>query len=87
MDKQLKLRSGKFAGKTIAWLEENQNDYLLWVKENRPEMLVDNNKQETVKPKPMTSDSVSNKQIRPNLNFDNEGPDYISLKYLNNKND
>lgn len=82
MDSSTILRTGKHAGKTIGWVEENDRGYLLWVKENRPEML------KAVKPKPAPQPKVTiitdehKSAIQPNKNFYNEGPDKISLPYL-----
>ena len=46
MDKDFKLRSGKYLGKTIAWLQENNPSYLEWVKANQPNMLEGSDKSE-----------------------------------------
>jgi len=87
MDSNITLRSGKYAGKTVKWLEENDRGYLNWVKENRPEML------KAVKPKPAPQPKVTTTKteiksaIQPNKNFYNEGPDKISLPYLKKSED
>lgn len=84
MDSSITLRTGKYAGKTIGWVEENDRGYLLWVKENRPEMLKEIKKQ-TPKPQPKIIE-ISEEHLsamKPNMNFWNEGPDKLSLPYLN----
>lgn len=83
MNLQLKLRSGKHTGKTIEWLQQNQPSYLAWVQENQPKML----EEVVAKPAPPRQE-VSVKEIPttamvPNLNFYNEGPDPMSVPYLN----
>jgi len=66
------IRTGKYAGKTLLWVEEFDSDYLDWVKENRPEMLKE------VKDSPKKSKNESElpdsivSAIKPNMNFDNE---------------
>jgi hypothetical protein len=80
------LRSGKYQGKTIAWVKKTDNNYLVWVKENRPEML-----KELVPKEPtirkMIPDDVKISAMQPNLNFWNEGPDEKSLIYLKKQKD
>jgi hypothetical protein len=83
MNENFVLRSGKHSGKTIAWVKENYPSYLSWVKENQPNMLKgseDKPKAEVEKElkfrdKPVTS-------LEPNMDFWNEGPDPMSLPYL-----
>jgi len=83
MNDKFVLRYGKYAGKTIGWLKENQSGYLSWVKENQPNMLKgseDKPKAEVEKElkfrdKPVTS-------LEPNMDFWDEGPDPMSLPYL-----
>lgn len=88
MDGKVVLRTGKYSGKTVEWVLENNPSYIEWVQENRPEML------KAVKPKTestVSKNSVSdnsNKTMTPNMNFWNEGPDIRSIEYLNkNKNE
>lgn len=93
MNKKFQLRTGKYAGKTIEWLQENDHKYLIWVEENRPEMLKgsQDEKPVTVRSIDYTQESMSS--LQPNYNFYNEGPDELSkpylekMKQLNNKKD
>lgn len=79
------LRSGKYAGKTVNHVRDIDNWYLVWVEENRPEMLKE------IKPKiakpskstEMVSVSTKSTAMSPNLNFYNEGPSELSKPYLN----
>ena len=83
MNENFIFRSGKHAGKTIAWVRENHPSYLSWVQENQPNML----KGSEDKPKPKVEVKAVavevTKSMVPNLNFWNEGPDPISIPYLN----
>ena len=81
MNKNFILRSGKYGGKTLGWLQENDNKYLIWVEENHPEMLKGSDEKEPqIKPKLAFRDSPI-MTIVPNMNFDNEGPcDYLKNK-------
>jgi hypothetical protein len=82
MDDNFILRSGKYAGKTIGWLKQNNSNYLTWVKENQPNMLKPNVK---VEPKKIVeNEMIRDGKIQPNLNFDNEGP--VPILKLKNKN-
>jgi hypothetical protein len=86
MDGELILRSGKYAGKTVDWVSDNDPSYLVWVEECRPEMLKET-KKKTFTPKKTaeipkhsnriepTVDSVET-AIRPNMNFDNEKSEF-----------
>lgn len=79
-------RSGKFKGKTYAWVSTYQPWYINWVLENRPEMLVERNKP---KPKQCSGEddedeeSISEHQwkksklIQPNLDFFKENGNNI----------
>jgi hypothetical protein len=82
LNKQFALRSGKFAGKTIEWLEQNERGYLSWVNENRPEMLK-GAKDEPKKEVKVVTVKVTKTKMEPNLNFWNEGPHDLSIGYLN----
>jgi hypothetical protein len=69
------LRYGKYAGKTVGWLKKNNSNYLAWVKENKPDMLKPLAK---VEPKKIVENEIlKDGKFKPNLNFDNEGPDPI----------
>lgn len=66
------FRSGKYAGKSFDWVEENDYNYYKWVEENRPEMLkVSSDKKSEIKKEDDLPDDPIN-AIKPNLNFDNE---------------
>jgi hypothetical protein len=41
MNPDFKFRSGKYEGKTYAWVKENNPRYISWVKENQPKMLIE----------------------------------------------
>ena len=75
MDLTYKFKSGKYVGKTVAWVLEHEPTYIDWVKRERPQML--KIKETTVK---KLEDTL--KGIAPNYNFYNEGPDPISMPYL-----
>ena len=45
IDKNHKLRSGKYAGKTVNYIYTVDRRYFNWVVENRPEMLKSHKKQ------------------------------------------
>jgi len=64
------LRSGKYKGKTLEWVEEFDSNYLDWIKENRPEMLKEKPKPKIVKEDELPDSPIS--ALKPNLNFDNE---------------
>lgn len=78
------LRSGKYSGKTVGWLMENNPGYLAWVQENQPNMLKPLAK---VEPKKIVENEIlKDGKIQPNLNFDNEGPDPILKPKNKNEN-
>jgi len=84
MDKEFIIKYGKFAGKTIGWLQENNEGYLNWAIKNAPNLL----KPPTPK-EPPKSESKEVKGIPihklgmyPNENFWNEGPDERCKPYL-----
>jgi hypothetical protein len=83
MDDNFTLRNGKYAGKTIGWVRQNNPSYLQWLQENQPNML---KPLKTKAPKEINENpTIINNRIQPNMNFDNEGPDTI-LKRNNNGN-
>src|ERR1035441_6828497 len=59
------LRSGKYVGKTMEWVENHDPSYLVWVEENRPQMLKEPKKVEI---KNFTIEAKST-AIQPNLDF------------------
>jgi hypothetical protein len=76
------LRSGKYKGKSYRWVMDNNPRYVSWIKENKPEMLVD-------KPKPKKEVKVTNLKeddgkfkMPLNLNFDNEPPHEQCIPYM-----
>lgn len=71
-----KFRTGQYTGKTVAWVQDNDPDYLKWAIRDRPDMIVPN------KPVKPTVTELKSGSLQPNLNFYNEGPDPISLPYL-----
>jgi hypothetical protein len=81
MNEKFVFRSGKHAGKTIAWVKENFPSYLVWVQENQPNMLKGSEDKPKVEVKAVAVEVT--KSMVPNLNFWNEGPDPISIPYLN----
>jgi hypothetical protein len=86
MDYDLIFRSGKYTGKTVGWVAENDSSYLVWVEECRPEMLKENKKKSFVPKKNTETPKHSNRieptvdsvetAIKPNMNFDNERSDF-----------
>lgn len=79
MDDNFKLRSGKYVGKSVAWLKENDMNYLEWMVGNRPEMLKDSSPKKATKVE--FRDSPPTAMVL-NTNFDNEGPAPNSIPYL-----
>lgn len=75
MDYDFIFKKGKYKGKTVSWIEDNDPGYLVWVEECAPDLLEDNSQKETMNIEPKYKepeiDHVES-AIRPNLNFDNE---------------
>ena len=79
MNNTFKFRTGKFRGKSYAWVLSNHPNYIEWVLEARPEML-----RERISAKPVIpsylkeeNENAQHKLIEPltpNKNFENEGP-------------
>jgi len=82
MNPQFQIRTGKHAGRTIEWLQQNQPSYLRWMEENRPEMLKGSDVKKAAPKQQVTVREIETKAMVPNLNFYNEGPADISLPYL-----
>ena len=84
MDRNFILKYGKFAGKSIAWLEENNKGYLKWAIENAPNLLKAPKPKEPPKSvsKEVKGVEISDKAMTPNMNFWNEGPDEKCKPYL-----
>ena len=76
------LRSGKYKGKTISWVKDNDLRYLMWVKENRPEMLKEINKKEVKTEKSEKPDTIKSGGIPRNENFYDECVDETSIPYM-----
>ena len=79
-DPNFKFRFGKHAGKTYAWVEENDPSYIDWAKKNAPNMLKE--PQPKAAPKTTVVKIEKLQGLQPNTNFYNEGPDPISIPYL-----
>ena len=74
-----KLRSGKYQGMTYEWVCENNPNYIEWVRENQPNMLIE----KVTKVIDLKNDKAREFGKLPfNDNFDNEGPAWYSLPYL-----
>jgi hypothetical protein len=85
MDKDFVLRTGKYSGKTIGWLKDNDYRYFIWIQENRPEMLKSSNKEinnDTKPKKELKFRDHAFSSIQPNMDFWNEGPDEMCKPYL-----
>ena len=85
MDKNFIFKYGKHTGKTYAWVEEHYPSYLVWVRENAPNLLKE--PKPKVEPKPVEKKELTFRDeklpsMEPNLNFYNEGPDENSKPYL-----
>ena len=78
------FKYGKHTGKSVAWVNDNDPSYLIWVKENAPNLLKDKPKkvEEKCEPKKVEFRNEPIKTMVPNMNFWNEGPDERSLAYL-----
>jgi hypothetical protein len=77
MDYDFVFKKGQYKGKTVAWVEDNDPGYLVWVEECAPNLLEDPQEK---KPKPPSEIIYKEPEIdhietaiKPNLNFDNEG--------------
>jgi len=84
VDKGFTFRTGKYAGKTYGWVEDNAPDYLIWIKENRPEMLVA--KKIIPKITKEVPDFGYDYKLPNNLNFDNEPPSEYVIEYKKKNN-
>ncbi len=74
-----KFRSGKYQGLTYEWVCDNNPSYIEWVKENQPHMLLE--KITTVTNVKETKQEFG--KLAFNMNFENEGPEWNCLPYLN----
>lgn len=60
----MKLRSGKYKGQELSKVQEFDSRYILWVRENRPEMLKE------LKPKkPKTSNSYGDEESEERISY------------------
>ena len=82
MNKNFILKTGKFAGKTIGWIEENNPWYLIWIEENKPFMLKGSMDEEPVVAKKMTKTEKKSEAMQPNMGFWDEGPSELTKIYL-----
>lgn len=83
MNKDFIFPRGKYAGKTYAWVEQNNPNYIEWVKENQPHLLKEPKKKPTPTVEKPISTGYRSAVMEPNLNFFNEGPDSHCLAYIN----
>lgn len=76
------LRSGKYAGKTYEWVLETDPSYLVWITDNRPEMLRE--QKEPKKEVKVTNVKEETKSfvLQPNEDFYNEPPDAQCIPYM-----
>jgi hypothetical protein len=82
MRSDFKFRSGKYEGKTYAWVKKNNPQYIAWIKENQPKMLVD---RQTPKKEVKVIDTKEDDggfKITPNMNFENEPPEEYCIPYM-----
>jgi hypothetical protein len=84
MEPHFKFRSGKYAGRTYEWVEDNDPSYLAWIVENRPEMLRDHKKKEVKKEVKVidVKEEPCEPTLKPNENFYNDPPDASSIPYM-----
>ena len=76
--KDFKFRTGKYQGMTYEWVCKHNPNYIEWVKENQPNML----KEKVTKVVNVKETGRKFGELTPNLNFDNEGPEWYCLPYL-----
>lgn len=69
---ELIFRSGKYKGKTLSWVTENDPSYIVWIEENRPEMLKSTTK--AVKAEIIDTE-FRYKPLKPNYDFDKQKSD------------
>jgi len=73
-----KFRSGKYQGMTYEWVRKNNPNYIAWIKENQPNML----KEKVTKRIDVKNEAKPFGRLEFNTNFDNEGPAWYCLPYL-----
>lgn len=79
MDYEFVFKKGKYKGKTVDWVEDNDPSYIVWIEECKPELLEDDdnfsvNSDLSYEEKyPEPEEDFIETAIKPNLNFDNEG--------------
>ena len=73
------LRSGKYEGKTVQWVKDNNPKYIEWVKENQPKMLKE----------PVKSITPNIKKVKDkgsgvpfNEEFSSQPPEDISIPFM-----
>ena len=81
LSKDFKFRSGKYKGVKFGKVQEENPNYIKWIKENHPEML-EERKPKKEKPSDVEVPEPKWKPLTPNLDFDNEPPDEGSLIYM-----
>ncbi len=84
MNPEFILRSGKYAGKTYQWILENDSSYLVWITDNRPEMLKEIKKKPEVKEVKVVNIKEDSQPftLKPNDNFYNEPPEELCIPYM-----
>src|SRR5690554_1839431 len=74
----MQLRSGKYKGRLVSEILDEDPMYINWITENRPEMLKE---PMSSSKKPEKSDKKpSNEDIKPNKDFDNQTTVDIDIK-------
>jgi len=73
-----KFRTGRYQGQTYEWVCQKNPSYISWVKENQPNML----KEKVTTVTNLKETPVESNKMTPNPNFENEGPEWYCLPYL-----
>ena len=81
MDGNFIFKFGKHKGKSVNWVRDNDESYLIWVEECAPNLLT-NTPPKTNTVKPVAMKDTPKQTMKPNLNFWNEGPHELSIPYL-----
>lgn len=81
MDDNTVFKKGKHTGKTLKWVKENDPDYLAFLGSLKAKAKTEQPKPETKLLKDVVSDKPKS-SMQPNMNFWNEGPDPMSIPYL-----
>ena len=81
IDPNFTFKFGKHSGRTYAWVEENDPTYIDWARKNAPKLLEAPKRKIGQETKVINMEDKPN-GLQPNMNFDKEGPDPISIPYL-----